>query len=70
MRKVLAAILITGGIGLAAVPGATAAPVNGSAVRDAATVVDQTTQVGHSRHRSHWRWGSRGEHWRWGSRRW
>jgi hypothetical protein len=69
MRKILVATLIAGGIGFAAAPGATAAPISGPAVRDAATTIDQTTPVGHSRHRSHWRWGSRGEHWRHGSRR-
>jgi hypothetical protein len=71
MRKILVATLIAGGVGLTAVPGATAAPLSGPAVRDAATVVDQTVPVGwHNRWRSHWRWGSRGGHWRWGSRRW
>ena len=69
MRKVLVAALIAGGIGFAAAPAATAAPISGPAVRDAATVSDQTTQVGHRRDRSHWRWGSRGGHWRYGSRR-
>ena len=68
-RKILLATLIAGGNGLAAAPAATAAPISGPAIRDAATVIDQTTQVGHSRYRSHWRWGSRGGHWRYGSRR-
>jgi hypothetical protein len=71
MRKILLAALFAAGVGILGAPAVSAAPINGAAIRDAATVTDQATQVGwHNRHRSHWRWGSRGGHWRWGSRRW
>lgn len=69
MRTILLAMLVAAGIGLLGASGASAVPVNGAALGDAATTIDHVTQVQHWRWGSggHWRWGSRGGHWRWGS---
>ncbi len=63
MRKIAIATLIAAGIGLVGVSAGSAAPVNNTTIKQAATVNDPTIRV------QHWRWGSRwGGHWRWGSR--
>ena len=63
MRKIAIATLIAAGIGLVGVSAGSAAPVNNTTIKQAATVNDPTIHV------QHWRWGSRwGGHWRWGSR--
>ena len=64
MRSILIAMLIAGGLGLVGTSNASAAPVTGSAAREAATLLDPVEKV------QHWRWGSGGGggHWRWGSR--
>lgn len=63
MRKFVIATVITAGIAFVGVSAGSAAPVNNTALKQAATVNDPTIQV------QHWRWGSRwGGHWRWGSR--
>ena len=59
MRKIAIATLIAAGIGMAGVSAGSAAPVNNTTLKQAATVNDHTIQV------QHWRWGSR-----WGGRRW
>jgi hypothetical protein len=61
MRRILLVTLVAAGVGfVVAPPGASAMPIGGAAIRDAAVATDQVTQVGwHSRWRSHWRWGSR-----------
>jgi hypothetical protein len=73
MRGMILAMLLAAGIGLAAVPGTSAAPVtDGAALNDIVAGVQPVEQVQHWRWGSrggHWRWGSRGGHWRWGSRR-
>jgi hypothetical protein len=73
MRMILISGLAAAGIGLAGISGAAAAPANGAAIRNLATVTDNVVTVQHWRWGSyggHWRWGSRGGHWRWGSRGW
>ena len=63
MRKIAIATLIAAGIGFVCVSAGSAAPVNNTTIKQAATVNDPTIQV------QHWRWGRRwGGHWRWGSR--
>jgi hypothetical protein len=63
MRKIVIATMIAAGIGLVGVSAGSAAPVNNTALKQAATVNNPTIHV------QHWRWGSRwGGHWRWGSR--
>jgi hypothetical protein len=63
MRKIVIATLLAGGIGFVGVSASSAAPVNNTALKQAATANNPTIQV------QHWRWGSRwGGHWRWGSR--
>ncbi len=71
MRGTLFAMLVAAGIGLAGSAGvASAAPINGSAIGNAAQGIGSVETVQHWRWGSggHWRWGSRGGHWRWGSR--
>jgi hypothetical protein len=74
MRTIIAAGITAAVLGLAAVPGASAAPVNGTIIGDQATANSPATQVQwHWRWRSHggwhWRWRSHGGwHWRWRSR--
>jgi len=73
MRKIAIATLIVAGLGLIGVTAGSAAPVNNTTIKQAATVNDPMIQVQHwrwgSRWGGHWRWGSRwGGHWRWGSR--
>src|SRR5258707_8831894 len=74
MRRILLAMLVAAGMGLAGTSGASAVPVNGAAIGDIAA--DHVTQVqwGHGRWGSfggggHGRWGSfgGGGHGRWGS---
>jgi hypothetical protein len=69
MRTILIAGLTAVGLGLAAISGASAAPVNSAVIGDLATATSPVTTVQHWRWGSggHWRWGS-GGHWRWGSR--
>jgi hypothetical protein len=63
MRKIVIATLLAGGIGFVGVSAGSAAPVNNTALKQAASVNNPTIHV------QHWRWGSRwGGHWRWGSR--
>ena len=65
MRKIVIATMIAAGIRLVGVSAGSAAPVNNTALKEAATVNNPTIHV------QHWRWGSRwrgGGHWRWGSR--
>jgi hypothetical protein len=64
MRTIILAVLVATGIGLAAVPTASAAPASGKVIDNAAGQNSNVAQV------QHWRWGSgrRGGHWRWGSR--
>jgi hypothetical protein len=62
MRGTLLAVVAAAGIGLAGAGGASAAPINGLAIGQAADATNQVETV------QHWRWGSRGGHWRWGSR--
>ncbi len=62
MRKILVVTLIAGGLGLACTSVASAAPVAGTAAREAADLLNSVEQV------QHWRYGSRGGHWRYGSR--
>ena len=70
MRGTLLAMIVAAGVGLAAPIGVSAAPINGSAIGNAAETIGQVETVQHWRWGSggHWRWGSRGGHWRWGSR--
>ena len=72
MRGMILTMLLAAGIGLASVPGVSAAPVaDGALLRNLAAGVQPIEQVQHWRwgsHGGHWRWGSRGGHWRWGSR--
>jgi hypothetical protein len=75
MRRTLLAVIAAAGIGLAGTTGVSAAPINGSAIGNAADAASQVETVQHWRWGSggrwgggHWRWGSRGGHWRWGSR--
>jgi hypothetical protein len=72
MRGILLAMLVAGGVGLVGTVGASAAPINGAAIGNAASETSTVTTVQHWRWGSggggHWRWGSRGGHWRWGSR--
>ena len=72
MRGTLLAMLMAAGIGLSGTVGdASAAPINGVAIGNAADATSTVEQVQHWRWGSrggHWRWGSRGGHWRWGSR--
>ena len=69
MRAILFAMLVALGVALVGASGASAAPLNGAAVGDAARATDVASPVQHWRWGSggHWRWGS-GGHWRWGSR--
>lgn len=60
MRRVLLAILASSAIGVVAIAGASAAPLNGGAMGKANAAMNSVTHV------QHWRWGS-GGHWRWGS---
>lgn len=69
MRAILLAVIAAAGIGLAGSAGVSAAPINGSAIGQAADATNQIETV------QHWRWGSggrrwgyRGGHYRWGSR--
>ena len=63
MRKIVIATVIAAGVGLVGVSAGSAAPVNNTALQQAATVNNPIVHV------QHWRWGSRwGGHWRWGSR--
>jgi hypothetical protein len=62
MRTVLFAILTSLAIGVAAIAGASAAPINGGAVGQACAAMNSVTHV------QHWRWGSAGR-WRWRCRR-
>lgn len=67
MRGILFAMLVAAGIGLA---GASAAPINGAVIGDAASAASPVEHVQwHRRWRSHGhrRWGSHGGHWRWRS---
>ena len=77
MRGILLAMLVAAGVGLVGTPGVSAAPINGSAISDAANAASPVETVQHWRWGSgggggygggHWRWGSRGGHWRFGSR--
>ena len=77
MRGTLIAVLVAAGIGLVgAAGGASAAPINGAAIGNAADAASTVEKVQHWRWGSggHWRWGSGGGwrrgggHWRWGSR--
>jgi hypothetical protein len=63
MRRVVLTVLVSGAIGVLATVGASAAPMNGTAIGQACTSLNSVTHV------QHWRWGS-GGHWRWGSRGW
>jgi len=67
MRATLLAVIVTAGLGLAAVP-ASAAPISGTGLGAAANETSTVEHVQHWRWGSggHWRWGS-GGHWRWGS---
>src|SRR5215469_15415932 len=64
MRTILLVSLVATGVGFAGASGASAMPVNGSVIGDAAAATDHVTQV----QWGHWRWGSRGGHFRFGSR--
>jgi hypothetical protein len=56
MRAILLAMLTAVGIGLAATPGAYAAPASGAVIGEAADATTVTEQVWHRRHhRRHWR---------------
>jgi len=68
MRKIMLTALASAAIGLVAITGAPAAPMNGAAIEGATADMNAVTQVQHWRWGSggHWRWGS-GGHWRWGS---
>jgi hypothetical protein len=60
MRTILIAALVGAGIGLACASGASAAPVNGTVIKDAAATSGDVTEVGyrrrhHCRYRSVWR---------------
>jgi hypothetical protein len=72
MRQILLAMLVAAGIGLVGTAeSASAAPINGVAIGQAADTTSNVTTVQHWRWGSrggHRRWGSRGGHWRWGSR--
>jgi hypothetical protein len=69
MRTILIAGLTAAGLGLAAISGASAAPVNSAVIGDLANATNPVTTVQHWRYGSggHWRYGSRGGHWRYGS---
>jgi hypothetical protein len=63
MRKIVIATVTAAGIGLVGLSAGSAAPVNNTALKQAATENNPTIHV------QPWRWGSRwGGHWRWGSR--
>ena len=62
MRNLLIAMLVAGGLGLVGPSAASAAPVTGSAAKEAADLLNSVEPV------QHLRWESRGTHWRWGSR--
>ena len=79
MRKTMIAAIAAAGVGLLGASGASAAPISGSVIDDAAKLASPVDQVqhwrwgsgghwrwgsGHGRYRSHWRWGSRGRWWR------
>jgi hypothetical protein len=53
MRKFVIATLIAAGVGFVGVSAGSAAPVNNTAIKQAATVNDPVIHV------QHWRWGSR-----------
>ncbi len=59
MRRIVIAAVITAGVGLVGLSAGSAAPVNNTALKQAATVNDPTIQV---RHWGHWGW----HHHRWG----
>lgn len=81
MRGLIFAILVAAGVGLVGTAGVSAAPVTGAGILAAAGTTDPVLQVqhwgrrswGHSRWRSHYRWGSRARRchipfrsvWRW-----
>jgi hypothetical protein len=70
MRQIVLAMLVAAGIGLVGTAdSASAAPINGAVIGNAADSTSNITTV------QHWRWGSGGHrrwgsggHWRWGSR--
>jgi hypothetical protein len=69
MRTYFIAAATAVGFGLAAISGASAAPVNGAVIGDLATSTNHATTVQHYRYGSyggHYRYGSRG-HYRYGS---
>ena len=70
MRGTLFAMIVAAGVGLSLPTSVSAAPINGSAIGNAAEGLGQVENVQHWRWGSggHRRYGSRGGHWRWGSR--
>jgi hypothetical protein len=68
--RLVAAMVVAVGFGLAGASGVSAAPFDGGAIGNAAATTDNVLKVQHWRWGSdgHWRWGS-GGHWRWGSHR-
>jgi hypothetical protein len=56
MRAIILALLVAAGIGFAGTANVSAAPANGAAIHDTATLNNPVVKVQHSRWRSrHWR---------------